>query len=37
MAQRNKIYHGVIHTLYLLVDTFTVGLGLHIGFFDVIS
>ncbi len=27
MAQRKKIYQALIHTQYLLVDTFTVGLA----------
>ncbi len=31
MAKRKKIYQAVIHTQCLLVDTFSVGLALHMG------
>ncbi len=34
MAQRKKIYQAVIHTRYLLVDTFTAGLNVFIGFIN---
>ncbi len=34
MTQRKTIYQAVIHTQYLSVDTFTVGMSLHMRCVD---